>query len=230
MRTLLLLGLVGCAATRGSTAELPAVQQALVDAIAVGDKAVWDKHMATEFIFVEDGRVLDRKALLAELEPLPPGISGRIELVEPKIVELGDVAVLSVRQMEHETLFDQKIVQPYHATVTFVWRDGRWRMVAQHVNRLEGEAAAVPVKQPLADYAGEYAVSPEMKLQVVVEDGRLYAVRGTRPRDELLPAGVGVFFVRGRVGIRIFVRDEQGKVVKILDRRNGVDVVWTKRS
>ena len=53
--------------------QLRADDQALLDAIAPGDKAVWERLLAQDAVYVdENGAVMHRAQFLAALKPLPP--------------------------------------------------------------------------------------------------------------------------------------------------------------
>src|SRR6202034_4216478 len=57
--------------------QLRTDDQALLDAIAPGDKAVWERLLATDAVYVdENGAVMNRAQFLAALKPLPAGSSG----------------------------------------------------------------------------------------------------------------------------------------------------------
>src|SRR5262249_7585156 len=85
---------------------LQAATQALMDAVAKGDAAVWDRTLAADMVYTaEDGAVKDKAALLAELQPLPPGITGTIEVIEFRARDYGDFAVATWVADEHEVYF-----------------------------------------------------------------------------------------------------------------------------
>src|SRR6188474_1319100 len=61
--------------------ELRRVTQELLDAIAPGNAAPWKRVLDERFTHLdENGVVRDRAAFLAELQPLPAGLVGRIEI------------------------------------------------------------------------------------------------------------------------------------------------------
>src|ERR1700722_17540170 len=63
--------------------QLRTADQALLDAIAPGDKAVWERLLATDAIYVdENGAVMNRAQFLAALKPLPAGSTGQITIVD----------------------------------------------------------------------------------------------------------------------------------------------------
>ena len=50
-------------------------EQQLADAVATGDTNVWKKYVHDNCIITtEDGSVITRSQMLAELRPLPPGV------------------------------------------------------------------------------------------------------------------------------------------------------------
>ena len=86
--------------------ELISIAQELLDATAVGDKAVWEKHLADEVIYTDENwHILTKKELLESLTPLPAGYSGSIRVTNVQSRIQGDFAVLSYRALEEEHIF-----------------------------------------------------------------------------------------------------------------------------
>jgi hypothetical protein len=137
-------------------AQLVERTQKLLDAIAPGDKAPWAKAMAEECLYSdENGTTMTKAKFLEELGPLPAGYSGNIKLEKPQFVLAGDTAILAYELNEEETVFGQELHARYHATDTWVRRDGAWRMIASQVVRYGGDPpAATLAPEPLRDYVG----------------------------------------------------------------------------
>ena len=78
------MGAVSCSGHRGGTitqAELVRRTQEIMDAVTVGDRRPFEKYFAADsMIFDEKGRSMDKKALVADQSPLPPGYSGTIKV------------------------------------------------------------------------------------------------------------------------------------------------------
>ncbi|HEX9286724.1 MAG TPA: DUF4440 domain-containing protein [Thermoanaerobaculia bacterium] len=216
----------------GTEAELTRMTGELLAAVASGDWAVWDKHLDDSMLYTsEDGRTLTKAQLKEEMKPLPPGFSGSIEVESAQVHVYGDAAVVTHEDLERESVFDQKLVSHYHSTDTWIRKAGRWRLVASQVLvRLQDPApASISDKGVYADYVGRYDLSPSMTFTVTREGDRLFGQRSGRAKQELLPETDTVFFIAGAPRARkIFVRDANGKVVRILDRRDGRDLVWTR--
>jgi hypothetical protein len=210
--------------------ELVARTQELMDAVAPGNQAPWKKYFADDAMyFDEKGRSMNKAALVADVTPLPPGYSGNIRVTNAHSHIEGNVAILSYDMDEKETEFGQDLKARYHATDTWMRRNGEWQIVAGQVLRYYEDPAPGPVdSKDFAAYAGTYQVAPGNTLVISREGGQLYRQRGERPKEELIPEAPDIFFRKGVEGRILFRRGENGKVEELIDRRNNEDVIWKK--
>lgn len=227
------LALAACATAqpRITQEELVRRTQALVDAVTAGDPAPWRRAFADDAIFADEkGRTLGKAALVDDIKPLPAGISGTIRVVRPEARIAGAAAVLSYDLEEAETYFGQALSPArYHVTDTWLQRGGVWQIVASQAMRAYADPAPGRVDPArLADYAGTYALTPEITAVVTVEGGALWSTRAGRPREALLPEAPDLFFRPGVEGRRLFRRDGRGAVDAFIDRRNNQDIVWRR--
>lgn len=142
--------------------QLKQATQELLDAIASGDKAVWEKYLAEGSIYAdEEGRVLTKDELIKELNPLPKGYIGSIKMGEPKVLIQADVIVLSHRDREDLELYGQKIVTYFHTTNTWAKQaDGQWRLVATQVMAIPNERKPAKIDSKMLDsYVGQYQLA-----------------------------------------------------------------------
>ncbi|HEU5250964.1 MAG TPA: DUF4440 domain-containing protein [Thermoanaerobaculia bacterium] len=214
-----------------AAAELKRATQELLSAIAPGNWSVWEKYLDESILYTaEDGRTFTKAQLREEMRPLPPGYSGSIEVESADVRQYGDTAVVSHEDLEREEVFGQKLVSRYHATDTWVRRAGKWRLVASQVLvRLQDPAPATIDPKVLDAYVGRYEISPSASFTVTREGDRLFGERNGRPRQPLLPETETVFFTPGAPRTRkLFVRDADGRVTRMIDRRDGRDIVWTR--
>lgn len=214
-----------------AAAELKRATQELLSAIAPGNWSVWEKYLDESILYTaEDGRTFTKAQLRGEMKPLPPGYSGSIEVESADVRQYGDTAVVSHEDIEREEVFGQKLVSRYHATDTWVRRAGKWRLVASQVLvRLQDPAPATIDPKVLDAYVGRYEISPSASFTVTREGDRLFGERNGRPRQPLLPETETVFFTPGAPRTRkLFVRDADGRVTRMIDRRDGRDIVWTR--
>jgi hypothetical protein len=218
-----------------TVAELTHVTQALLDAVATGDTAVWARTLADDGLFTdENGVTHTKRELLANIQPLPPGFTGHITVANPRFRVTGNadgrVAVITYDALEEETVFGQTLHTRYHQTDTYV-RDGdRWRMLASQAQVLPSEHTAVAIDAGILDaYTGTYQLTPDVQYLVKRDGGRLMGSRTDRPPEELFPLGGDRFFRRGAPrGVKIFARDRSGRVTSMIDRRDNNDLVWRR--
>lgn len=212
--------------------EIRHIAQELLDAVAPGDKAVWERHLTENCLFTdEEGNTLTKRQLLDQLRPLPAGYRGTIRIAEARVRAHGDVAVIQHRDLERLELYGQVLNTEFRATDTYLRRDGRWQLIASQVMVVPSERRATSVKSNIYDsYVGQYELAPGVVYTVRREGDRLIGQRTGREPEELLPYGENIFFRRGTWrGEKIFVRDANGRVAQMLDRRDNNDLVWRRR-
>ena len=210
--------------------ELVRRTQELFDAVAVGDQGPWNKYFADDCLFFDEkGRNMDKAALVKDITPLPKGYSGSIKLVSSKFLLAGNTAVLSYDLDESETIYGQLLHARYHGTDTWMYREGRWQIVASQVLRYYEDPAPGKADPATFDlFVGTYELAPGVTMAVTREGNQLFAQRGTRAKEELLPEATGIFFRKGVEGRRLFRTAQEGKVDALIDRRNNEDVIWKK--
>ncbi|MFY9689335.1 MAG: DUF4440 domain-containing protein [Candidatus Acidiferrales bacterium] len=240
MRTILIATLFGLQLVTSSlaAAESPTIAQAelvrrtqeLVDAFAPGNKAPWKLYLADDaLIFDERGRNMDKAAFLADLQPLPSGYAGSIQVTKSAARFAAGVAILSYDCDERETVFGQQLHARYHMTDTWVYRDAQWKIVASQTLRYyEDPATGNSPGARVGDYLGSYELAPGHTIAVVRHGANLYEKRGSGQPVELLPESPDLFFRPGAEGRFLFHRDASGRVDALIDRRNNEDLVWKR--
>lgn len=212
--------------------QLKRATQELLDAIAPGDKAVWQRHLAEGSIYVdEEGRVMTKDEVIKELNPLPRGYIGSIKIGETKTLVQDNVVVLSHLDREDLELYGQKIVTYFHMTNTWAKQnDGQWKLVSTQVMAIPNERKPVTIAAKDLDlYVGQYELAPQVTYTITREGDKLFGQRAGRNKDELLPLCQDTFYRKGVWrGEKVFVRDAQGRVLRMLDRRENNDLVWKK--
>lgn len=217
--------------TDQTTAMLRAKDQALLDAIAPGDKKVWEEALASDAVYVdESGTILDRAAFLGQLNPLPAGASGRLQIANYQARVMGDLATVIHLDDEQEMFHGQKLVAQYLTTET--WRrDGDdWKLYLIHTYAVLKDPPAITLpEKELRQYAGEYSAAPNLTYEIRWDGQRLV---GGKKGSSMKPLEVevrDVLFVPGQPRIRkIFRRDAKGKITGFVDRRESWDLVWKK--
>ena len=230
--TLGVAGLSSCGPNhpRITQEELVRREQAMMDAIVPGDQTPWKEYLGDDLIyFDEKGRLHDKNSLVNDVSPMPKGYSGKIRVINPKSHVDGNVAIISYDSDESETIFGQELHARYHTTDTWMFRNGKWQIVAGQVLRYyeDPNVGKADVKM-FGDYVGNYELAPGVTRSVTKEGNELYSKRGERPKELLQTETNDLFFRKGVEGRILFHRDEHGKVDTLIDRRNNEDVVWKK--
>ena len=142
--------------------ELVRNTQEMLDSVASGDQGPWQKYFAEDgMYFDEKGRSMDKATLVKDVTPLPPGYSGSISVVNARSRITGDTAILSYNLNEKETIFGQNMTARYHGTDTWMYRDGKWQIVAGQMLRYYEDPASGKVdKKVYAEYVGTYELAP----------------------------------------------------------------------
>jgi Domain of unknown function (DUF4440) len=212
--------------------RLKRMTQELLEAIAPGDKAVWQRYLAEGSIYAdEEGRVLTKDQLIKELNPLPAGYVGSIKIGDTKILVQDNVVVLSHRDREELELYGQKIITYFHMTNTWARQsDGQWQLVSTHVMAIPNERKPAPIDlKSLDSYVGYYELAPQVFYTITREGDKVFGQRTGRAKEELLPLCVDTFYRKGVWrGEKVFVRDAGGRVTAMHDRRENNDLIWKK--
>ena len=218
--------------TEGTIAqdELVRRTQELYDAIVPGNRDPWKKYFADDCIFADEkGRQMDKVKLIADITPMPKEYSGTIKVVRPVSRIIGDTAILSYDCDETETIFGQHITARYHATDTWMRRNGDWQIVASQAMRYyEDPAVGRADLAKFAEFSGTYELAEGQIRKVLAEDGKLFVERNGK-REQLFPESPDVFFRKGVEGRILFRAGPGGKVDALIDRRNNEDVIWKKK-
>jgi len=230
-------GMLACAATMPSRADeappdvrdrLVALTQTIMDAIGEGKPEVWQQALADDAVVTDEfGRRQDKAEAVAALHPLPPGISGSIEVRDARVRVYGDTAVIDFEDYERETYFGQQFVVRYPSTATYVRRKGDWKLVAWMDLTLPTPPPSLPVHDlPLADYPGTYRIAADHAWKVEREGDRLvFRTKAGRPAVALDPLARDVFMGGDdEKNLYVFERDAAGKVVELVERRKFNDL------
>jgi ketosteroid isomerase-like protein len=203
----------------------------LLDAIAPGEWAVWDRLLDDAVVYAaEDGRVMTKAQLKEELQPMPSWSTGSITPRDFVVRLHGDVAIVSYEGQEQQTLHGQTVRPRYHTTDTWRKKGGRWRLLASQVVALPDPPPAITLpREALAALTGVYQLGPGATVTIKLDGEQLVAEREGRPKQTLAAETETVFFAASAPRVRkIFVRDRAGKVTHFFDRREGHDLKWTR--
>jgi ketosteroid isomerase-like protein len=222
-----------CAAEAGSPATVQwfqTTEQALMDALATGDKAVWDRVLDPSCVVTsEEGEVLSREAFLDGLRPLPEGLHGHIAVMDLTVEEFPGIAVVRYLADEDESVFGQHLAVRYRTTNTYRRVDGTWKIVAAHLSVVTQDPPAQTVsKAGWPGLVGRYRLLPDgWSFTVEMRDGDLYGGRDPKKLRRLVPLTPTAFVVSGSLGEWLFVV-EDGRAARVVNLRKFAVLVWTR--
>jgi hypothetical protein len=219
----------------GSAADLVqclrAKDQALLDAIAPGDVKTWDEALASNAVYVdENGEEMDRAQCLAQLQPLPKGASGTIRISKYSAQFSGDVATVVHTDDETEIFHGQNLKAQYLMTETWQRQGRSWKLLQVHATAVLQEPKSVKLPEAqLNEYTGRYSAAPDLNYIIRREGDHLIGQVEGRSQTPLVAEVRDIFFVSARLRTRkIFQRDDSGKIIGFVDRREGEDLVWKR--
>ncbi|MBB6108635.1 protein of unknown function [Mucilaginibacter lappiensis] len=211
--------------------EILTITQALLDAIVTGDKTVWAKYMADDgFITEEDGVVRTKTAQLSFMKPTDKPFKRKIILTTPTLRRFENTMVLFIVPKEQVAVNGQLINTAYNETDVFVKNHGHWQLLSSHVAEILSVPNAI-IQEPsiLATYTGTYQLTDGISYLISMQNGKLMEQRTGRAPQELLGESPDVFFTKAQLPHRkIFIKDQTGKVISMIDRRAGNDLTWKK--
>ena len=216
---------------KSTEVELRGSTQQLLDAIAPGEVAVWDRLLDPAVIQIDENDVVRRKPeILAALKPLGPGLTGHLRIDDFRMVQSGDVAIVTHEDDESLDYHGQLIRSRFRLTDTWHRTPGGWRLLGSQALAVQKDPPAVTLdEQTLCGYAGRYVLTADIDATIRCAQDRLVFERRARPAREFLPEVTDVFFEPGSPRTRrIFQRDPQGRVTGFVDRREERDIVWTR--
>jgi Domain of unknown function (DUF4440) len=212
-------------------AELRRDTQALLDAVAPGDTAVWNRLLDSAAIQVDENDVVrTKKEILESLQPLGPGLTGHLDIDDFRLVLRGPVAVVTHEDREYLDYHGQIIRSRFRFTETWLKEPAGWREIASQVLAVRQDPPAIRLDHAaLCSFAGRYAMTDSIVATIRCAGDSLVMVRAGRADRTFLPEARDVFFEPGQPRTRrIFLYDAQGQVSGFVDRREERDVAWKR--
>ncbi|MGH8290431.1 MAG: nuclear transport factor 2 family protein [Steroidobacteraceae bacterium] len=210
------------------------VTQKLRDGIATGDTAVWNRYLTQDFIMTtEDGEVVDKQQLLADIKPLQPGFSGVEKIRDLTVHRWENTAVVHFWMDEREDAYGQILYTTYVETDTFCRQSGSWKMVAAQVTVVPRNFRAVKVDSRIwPELVGKYGLSGRSSwpYYVFLRKDALYGGHDLRSATRLIPLSPLVYYRTGSIHIMVFVRDRDGSINKVLELHKYNEVVLDRIS
>jgi hypothetical protein len=222
---------VAFAAADDDIATVQRQAQELNDAVTYGRADVWARYMHDDGVYTdEDGTRSTKAEIVAQIGPLPAGISGVLTTQDFLAKRTGDVLVTTYVIDEHENYHGAALHCQYRNTVTWMRASGVWQILALQTIALRADPPEITLAQ-VDDYVGTYRLSGDVAYTVTrTADGLAGQQTGGRARP--LKAEVrDMFFNPGRPRYRfIFMRDAGGHIDGMIERREAWDIVFRRES
>ena len=204
-----------------TTDLLRAKDQALLDAIAPGDRKVWEQTLAADAVYVdEEGNIMDRAAFLKELNPLPTGVSGNIKITSYVAHVSGDLATVVHIDDEQENYHGQMLTARYLTTETWHREAGEWKLYLSHVYAVLKDPPTISLSsQELQQYVGRYVGGPDLVYLIQWDGKQLVGGRQGSPMKPLQVEVRDVLFIPGQPRI--------AKNLSARRQRQGHRISWT---
>lgn len=205
--------------------------QEMMDATGAGDAAVWAKYLDDAATYVdENGAVSTKEQMVDGTRPLPAGVSGTIRVTQFHATVLGDVAVATHVDDEHENYHGHELHCQYRTTDTWRKTPAGWRLIAGQVLALKTDPPAVRIPaERRREYVGRYTLGSGVEYEIREKGDGLEGRQTGRPWEEIRGESPDVLFVPGKPRYRDIVqRGADGKITGFLERREAWDLDWAR--
>jgi hypothetical protein len=205
--------------------------QQLYDAVALGNRAVWERYVGEEGLYTaEDGTLQNRGQMMAAVKPLPAGVSGQLKVIDFNTVLHGTTAIFTYVVDEYETYHGARLHCQYRSTDTWMQTAAGWRLVAGQAIALRTDPPAMPLpERQLAEYHGTYILAPGVQYDIRGTGSRLEGQQSGHKPETLLAEAPDVLFAPGKPRYRmIFQRDAAGRISGFAERREAWSILWKR--
>lgn len=124
--------------------ELYSIFQQLVDADKRGDRKVFDRYLAENYIETnEKGVVMTKAQSLDNIHPFVDSLQQHENIDDFKIQAYGNTVVTNYRVTIDYKLNGQQKTDVYRSTAVFIKQNGQWKIITGHYSKLpDGKADA----------------------------------------------------------------------------------------
>ena len=205
--------------------------QELMDAVTYGNPKIWDKYLDPQVVYIdEEGNISDNASLVAQIKPLPAGISGSIKTEVTELHVFADTAVLHADAHESENYFGHALKAEHRSLETWRRTSDGWKLIGGQVYASLIDPPAITFAPArLDEYVGTYRLNADITYTLHRDGMKLVGQRTGRDPVTVSVEASDVLFVPGQPRSRkIILRDAHGRVTGLADRRDGRDVLWTR--
>ncbi|MDQ3747629.1 MAG: DUF4440 domain-containing protein [Acidobacteriota bacterium] len=207
--------------------ELKRLENEWLNSYLRGDKQTFDRIVADDFTRTDESGKFATKAEEKALVQAPPAsVKASLTNEDMQVRVYGNAAIVTgriVSKVQGSLNFQSRF------TDTFLKRGRRWQVVARHYSRIPTERTAINLDSKIYDaYIGQYEIAPSVVLDITKEGEKLMSQTTGQPKMELLPESEIEFFIKGFTAQFVFVRDDTGRVTKLIINQEGQRVAARK--
>jgi ketosteroid isomerase-like protein len=216
----------------GTTAQNNSVEQEILRlererlaAFARADKAAFERLVSDDLTMTHGyGEFFNKAQEMAVMRPSTPERPlPALSIEDAKVRIYGDAAVMTGSLVETNRDGRRELVLRF--TNTYVKQKEQWWMVAGQLTTLSRERASVKVEPKIYDaYVGQYR-NPAGRILTVLREGDRLVIEVRGEKLELFPESENQFFIKEADVLFVFVKDEQGRVVRLINRRPNGDII-----
>ena len=205
--------------------EIINLERERLKAFAQADKAAFERLVTDDLTITHGyGEVLTKAQEMSVMRPSTPERPlPALSIEDPKVRIYGNAAVMTGSLVETNRDGRRELVLRF--TNTYVKQKEQWRMVAGQLTTLSRERAIAKVDPKIYDaYVGRYR-NPRGRILSVMREGDKLMIEVGGQKVEIFPESETQFFFKEDDVLLVFVTDEQGRVVRLVNRRPNGDVV-----
>ncbi len=207
--------------------ELKRLENEWLNSYLRGDQQTFDRIVADDFSRTdESGKFATKAEEKALIQAPPASVNASLTNEDMQVRVYGNAAIVTgriVARVQGSLNFQSRF------TDTFIKRGGPWQVVARHYSRIPTERTAINLDPKIYHaYVGQYEIAPTVVLDITKEGERLMSQTSGQPKMDLLPESEVEFFIKGFTAQFVFVRDETGRVTKLIINQEGQRVTAKK--
>ncbi len=205
--------------------EIINLERERLKAFAQADKAAFERLVTDDLTMTHGfGEVFNKAQEMAVMRPSTPERPlPALSIEDPKVRFYGDVAVMTGSLVETNRDGRRELVLRF--TNTYVKQKGQWRLAAGQLTTLSRERSIAKVDPNIYDaYVGQYR-NPNGRILGVMRDGDKLMIEVGGEKLEVFPESGTQFFIKDADVLLVFVKDEQGRVVRLINRRPNGDII-----
>ena len=205
--------------------------QNLLDGIAIGDTTAWTKYLDDSCIITsEDGSVKSKQEFIHKIGVPPKYLQVKETISNPLFRSNSNAIVFIYNANLSLRIYGQERLNEICQTDTWFKSEKGWKLISSEA--LDKPENAIVQKINLnatITITGEYKLSDEYDYKIFIRDGKLFSQLRGKKENELMCETDYTYYIKDKLLIRyIFARDDDDKIIKLILRRAGKDIVLLK--